>query len=75
MIREASPKRTAVVQRAHEVDEGVCAQAVALLLKKSLPKEKGGPETASDDAEEFRKEAAAEDSSGEDVRQEDSRAR
>ena len=49
MKRETSSRRVAV-QRAYEADEEACVQAIEVLLKKSMPSKKGGPETAPDDA-------------------------
>ena len=33
MTRDTSPRRTVVIQRVYDADEGACAQAVGLLLK------------------------------------------
>ena len=42
--------RNVFIERSYAPEEEVCAQAVEVLLKKSLPSKKGGPETAPDDA-------------------------
>jgi hypothetical protein len=63
MIREASSKRGAIIQRTYEADERVCAHAVELLLKKPPTRKRTvshAPGNGPDDAEESKNDRTTE---------------